>query len=382
MSRVAQKKQRRQARPVKRKSVGRKSGPRKGNPLTVYARMIADPCNSAIAPGLYGTHEGLTARVRNTIQANLASGLTAGYVIWFPDYTGDVTDVGSYNIGDGSLFVWAGATGSTSPAPNADSTPIGGEDEWETKLLSSKTLQAVDDPAAKFLASDLPQDSRTLSACAQLTYTGRMDQSSGELAYITNFPLSALNLGSGSSSAPSVDEMFAYCPNSKRFGTASHDVLFRPDTNSATFKPASTGVIHVNSPGGAGSLSTYVSGAATLQPTAIGFAWRGLQVASGTTSPITLTFTKSLEWRPKPFVGLTHTAPVMYSATSNAPKVLVALDSQRPSWQTKVLSTIQGFAGNLADTAFTGVMNNPQLMADGMRMFARSQQAGRMLALM
>jgi hypothetical protein len=325
--------------------------------------MLADPCGAQLYPGIYGDQEGLMARLRSSEQASLVTALNCGYVIWFPDYHNEATDVGSAVNGPANLFVYSETDPSQIPLDNVTATPMGYEDSWTTKT-TSKSLQGLPDPAAAFLATDMVQDARLLSACLSLTYTGKMQDSSGELCVIENFPVEALiaSIGSagGIQQAPSVNQMFNYSTRNLRFGTDTHEVLSRPGDASHFFKGASDAVldIQVTEP----PFKSFIPDSTRAQaPRAIGFAWRGLTPDIGDTTPLTFTFTKNVEWRPKVISGLTHSDPLVMHPQPLAHKTAGFLDKKAPGWTSRVTNGLASTAGRLANAAFTGVANNPDL---------------------
>jgi len=311
------------------------------------------------------------ARLRGSEQASLVTALTCGYAIWFPDYHNLGKDIGSTVDGPANIFFYSETDSDQAPLPNVTATPQGSEDNWETKT-TSKSLQGYRDPAAEFVASDMVQDARTLSACMSLTYTGKMQDSSGELCFIENFPLEALlaNVG-GNETAPSVDSMFNYATKQLRFGTDKHEVLARPGDASHIFKSVEDALLDIT-PLGPAQRSYVPQATIAHQPRAIGFAWRGLTPSIGDTTPLTFTFTKNVEWRPKTISGLTHTPPTVLHPQPVAHAVAGALDRKHPGWAARVVDGLASGIGKLANAAFTGAMQNPAGLATIGNMFKGS----------
>lgn len=314
------------------------------------------------------------ARVRTTIAPRMASSLTCGYIIWFPDYHNGAQTFasGAFNSGYANVFGWSSTESFNQPSPNVSLFPLGSQNNWTlapTPPTAGRTLQGLVDPACQFLSGTIVQDARTLSACLSLTYTGQMSHASGELAYIEDFPLRAL-LSSPSGTpqrAPSVDEMFNYSTNITRFGTDRYEVLHRPNEGSEHFKDggfgpptapnpaqAPTSVLVIGDASQANSLSSFNDIALAQQPTAIGFAWRGLDPDMGDATQLSINLVKNIEWRAKTISGLTHATAVSYSPSSQMPKALTVLDRKVGGWTTRIGNSTQSMVGAVSQAALTG----------------------------
>ncbi len=266
-----------------------------------YTELIVNPCKAVLVPGLYGTSEGLLARVRSTISKLGAGQDTAGYVLWCPDYC----NVGGTLGGGANLFLWKANASSTQPVNISTGLPgtavvYGGKKASdfadETPLA---TAASGPDPAYQLLQEELVQDVRTLSACMSVTYTGKMLDASGQICTLTNIPLSAILSGGTGAGALSVDDCFRYSNNLTRFSVEGTEVLSRPTQESHHFRDEEDSPIRVGTneegqggeppPPQATSSTTDIGEA--QQPTFIGFAWRGLDAAA--TNPLVFDFTKN-----------------------------------------------------------------------------------------
>lgn len=309
--------------------------------------MVSDPCNSTLVPGLYGDQEGMLARVRQTIFDRGTPTNTCGYVLWAQDYH-CMPNSGAAAVGPANLFTWTSSDPGLVPA-NTTVNPFGSAtDPFQAAMV---TAHAANDPAGQLLQRDIVQSARTLSACLQMTYTGRMADSSGEFCFIEALPASALAGNDTIGGDPvSVNQLFNYSTKYERLGTDTVENICRPDDLGEIFRGPELGVIDVNTPG---TISPSLIEAKIQAPTFFGVAWRGLDTADA--SPLSFILTKNIEWKPAPLSGLAHAPPRQINNTSVAHKTTNALDMYMPNWATRVMSSSSSAAANLAQTAFTGV---------------------------
>ena len=272
--------------------------------------MVADPCGAELVPGIYGSTQGMLGRFKTSIHPGTpAAGLpqTCGFILWCPDFHLD----GSSSPG-GNLFIWRSSGSDLRPLNDAV-FPFGSDGPDTVK-----TTQTLKDPAAAFLATDTVADARVVSACAQLTYTGAMVNSAGEIGYLQNFPAQQLLAGGGGSQVMSVDELFVYANVKKRIGVDTHELIYRlNDGSSDHFRSEDDLLVEV--PGG--TPSTISDSAAALSPYCFGFVWRG----SLTQFDATFDFVKAIEWRAEASSGLTQT-PVRTHGPSQVGTVNRILD--------------------------------------------------------
>lgn len=314
--------------------------------------MIGDPCNSILAPGIYGDQEGLLARVKDTYTNPGTNGQTCGYILWTPDYHSGPTNAGSSNFGPANLFVFSNTSSSYGPL-NTSAVPYG-SDQASTVWGGAATAASLPDPAQDLLESDIVADARTISSCIKMTYTGPMYTSAGQYCVVEGLPLSSLLRASPSAAgaAPSVDDLFRLATRSGRFGTDTREAVSRPHDSAHVFRGEQEAPVDI---GGSGIAPTSLTDLGqNQQPVFYGFAWRGVPSASD--HPIVFDLVKTLEWRPAPVSGLTHAPPRAINPTSMIQKSVAHLDkTYGPGWTDRLASSAIGLAGQLAKSAFTGV---------------------------
>lgn len=313
--------------------------------------MVADPCGSTLVPGVYGTSEGLLSRSKTTYRPSAAAGNTCGYVLWCPDYAnsgtlGTIPDEDPGTATFGNLFLWTSNDPATAPT-----------NVFGLNVLGLQEGSYLPDPAYSFLNSDIVEDGRVLSACLQLTYFGKMLDSSGEIGFISNLPADTLTKG-GSDNSPSVDELMQYVNHKQRFGTDTYENVYRPNELSSNhFRSTEEAMWQSRK-------STDITGnffpttvtrqAEALSPRVFGFVWRGIQADA----PIVLDFTKSYEWRARPGSGLVQT-PMLTEGPSLIPHINRVIDrhEQRTGnliWN-RVKSTVESIGSKISQIALSGV---------------------------
>jgi hypothetical protein len=279
---------------------------------------------------------------------------TSGYLLWSPDYNSDPFNGGA-PAGPANVFFYS-TNASFSPPSNTGTFPFGSDTTPVGGVMN--TSKALDDPAALLLATDLVQDARCISACMNMVYTGKMMDSSGQVAFIEDLPLSALleldPFVSVPKSETSVDALFNWTTRTTRLGTDKVEVKFRPDATSARFRSSEASPIIVDTPGTTGSVVAVP--AQTLQPTFFGIAWRGLDTS---TSPkFSFELTKCLEWRASPISGLTHAPPKAINAGPVVQPAIQFLDRKfGQGWSSGIKESVMSNVGRIAQTAFTGASN-------------------------
>jgi len=316
----------------------------RGNP---YAEMVSDPCNATLLPGMFGTSEGLLARTKSTLHANIDPLASCGYLLWCPDYT----DAPGR---DGCCFLWQGSNPSQQPL-NTQATPFGTSAITGSSMLTS---HSVKDPAGSIINSTIVDDVRCIGACAKMSYFGRMADAAGEIAIINNLPIDQL-LGkapAGSDSVPaSVNDIMSYANHSGRLGIDPIELKYRLDPeHSGTFRSEEDALITI----GQGIASSIGVAATTTDPRVFGFVWRNV---AGDQS-FTFDLTKNIEWRAE--VGSGMTQEVIRSvgptqvATANA-----AVDRGRT--RGKWLNVAKSAASSVAKMAFTGSSGGVQQFLRG-----------------
>ena len=350
-----QRQPRKQKRQPRRRPRRRNRNNRTNNALVPYAAMIADPCNCTLLPGLHGTSEGLLARVKKTLFN--ATDDTCGYVLWIPDYS---CNFGDYNervpptsVKCGNLFIWS--------SKQPDHQPYNFKVDLESKMayggqLSDNFVPATEfssaytstDPAAVLVSGDIVQDSRTLSACIKMKYTGQLYNASGEIAFIQDLPLASILYGATDNEAASVNQLFQQATQTGRFGSDTAEVISRPDETSHVFRTDRSTPIEITD---AENASTRISAEGKSQgPNVFGFAWRGLAIPDGQAANLTFEFIKNIEWRPEPISGLTHATPRVINTIPKTQSAVKYLDDHSSSWSTKLMSGI----GEVSKLALSG----------------------------
>jgi len=177
-----------------------------------------------------------------------------------------------------------------------------------------------------------------------------MQSAAGQVAFLENVPLTNI-LDS------SVDELFRLATHVKRIGVGTHEMKFRPSENSKFFSSFEFANVMTGSQRDVSSpltLGSEGSGVTTVEdvrgPRVFGFAWRGTDNATN----IAFEFIKNVEWRPRTDSGLPTIKPVAIHETSMVHHAERELDRKLgSSWS---LSSLTNSAGQLAETAFTGVL--------------------------
>lgn len=315
-----------------------KTRPRARTGMTLYDRMLYDPCNATLVPGIYGTSEGLLTRVRKTLSNNSPG--SAGYIVWCPDYHGRE-----------SAFAWTTTDSSKRPT-DTQLDPYGGGILWDA---DAKTAAFVQDPAHPLLLTDMVQDGRCLSACLQMTYFGPMFSSGGEVSVIENLPVSAILTGGPNNDPFTVDELFNFAASSHRLGTDTEELVYRTsDVNSSVFYDYKQDLVTNN------GITELTPQASTRGPRLFGFVWRNIPTLGGAFeqkfdhASLTFVMLKNVEWRPQPQVGITQ-VPVSTSARSHVPLIQSKLDRSHPGWTHRFLSSVGSAVSNVARAALTGV---------------------------
>lgn len=301
--------------------------------------MISDPCNAELVPGLYGDSRGLLARLKSTVENT--SDNTAGYCLWVPSFHNDPKEpISGANVA-GNLYVYV------TNAPGTSPVGIGGGSPWAT---GGTITGALADPCSGVLSTSVFMDARTLSACMKMRYFGALENSSGEVGFIDNLPLSVLFgrhvVGGPQTPAIAVDDLFVYSARTQRVGLDTLENVWYNANESTKFHPYDTGIIL------AGTFPDLTQAAMVENPTAFGFCWRGLD--NGVTSTkLTFEFVKNIEWRPDPYLGIS--APAQRTSASNPAKTVVAaLDASAPGWNHKVEEE-KGDTTSLTKAVFSGI---------------------------
>jgi hypothetical protein len=316
--------------------------------VTSLARLLADPCGSPLVAPQYGASSGgYLTKLSSFLEVSAAvAGYSSGYIIWFPDYTGD-----SYSSdANMNLYLFQTGNSATSPLNNA-SNPCG------TGSASSTVGQAIRDPAFEVINGSVVQDARTVSACMKFMYTGRNDSLSGRVGVFNGFSREAFVSGSVGS-PPSPNELFQYASHSTRTPMDQVELRFRPSEGSEYFRTSGgtefqkDTCITLGNPGVI--KSSLGDGTTSGTGTGMGFVWAGLD----TSSTLAFDFLKAIEWRPafsSHIVSPQQTISV--SGGNMVSRALAYLDLHFPGWTHDLIKQGGSAVAQIAAAAFRGPAN-------------------------
>jgi hypothetical protein len=244
---------------------------------------------------------------------------------------------------------------------NTTANPLGiNPTPWRNTSETDATAAVIPDPATFLVASEMVMDARVIGACLELTYTGFMSESSGQIAYIHDLPINTLLTGGGGLTGCSVNELFQWCGgNSRRLGIDTFVSKYRPNEHSGIFREEKDSPITIGL-GGVSATEAAID-ANNVDPRLFGFAWRGIH--AGQPFDFSVDAIKSLEWRSKPVSGLTHAPPVQINMRSMVKPALKALDTAAPHWNSTIKSSISSAAAAVSAAAFTGVATGAKTAA-------------------
>lgn len=328
-----------------------------------YAKMIADPFNSKLVPGIFGTQEGLMARVKATLSNPADTGQTCGFILWAPDYTNAGADTpyeskappADPELTRANLFYYYGADPSTQVI-NTDVIPFGSE----TGSAVTNNVKSMKDPASNLLRSTIVADGRTIASGIRLTYTGALINAGGQYAILSALPMGTLLGGGDNGGTLSVDDLFRYATDTGRIDRVPIEVKGRPDDSSNVFRSdESACMTYYTIPNSTGwefqGPTVYTEEGRANQPQFFGIAWRGLP--ADVANPMVFDIVKSLEWRPDMVSGLTSVTKHAYHNHSQVTAATRVLDGRHKGWATKPahhvgLDEIIHFAGPVAARAY------------------------------
>jgi len=313
-------------------------------------RLISDPCKAPLKEGYFATSEGFLQRFHHsTAHPTTVNNPTSGFLLWCPDRHGVAYDVASGGGAINSLW-FAGADPQANPS-NTATLPLALHAQPDAANGS-----CISDPAAGIVSSfsSLAADYRHLSSCMRLTYTGPLQSTQGEIAFLSNIPSEIVLAGSQPVSDLSVDTLFVRASKTLRLSTDTYENVYRPD------------VVHpaqwVNHSGGGafhgGTIPTIpsfvTSNEANIRPRWFGFAYRGMTPAI--IEALRFDRYKVVEFRPNFASGMPGAVPRGVSEHPNpAARALTLLDRTYPDWASRVLPTAMSVAASVARMAFTGV---------------------------
>lgn len=292
-----------------------------------YAKMVADPCDATLVPGLFSTDEGWMAGRKTRFGSG--TGNAYGYVLWCPKY------VSNTGLSKSAAIFFTSVASSTQPL-NTTANPFGsaagtGDPEGYT----------IDCGASAFVTSAVVADYRTVGACMRVTYTGAMQSAAGLVGYLENIPTHSLI-----DDLPSVDDMMAYAHDVQRLGVDTFEVVWRPDQMDDIFKVESDAPITI----GSGALSVTSSESKRFNPMWSGFVFHSVTAMSD----LSIEFYQNVEWRPNIDQGYVPRHPSTINEPGYFQRVVQYLDENYPDWTRKIISSAVGGASQVARMALTG----------------------------
>lgn len=322
-------------RPTQKKK--RRRVARGDNRVSLLQRSVVDPCNGPLVNGIYGSAEGLMARLKLSYSDTSAGTDTAGMILWVPSYHNGNTV--AFNM------IRFSFVSSSAHCVNTVSTPLG------TGGVAHLYGHALRDPGTNLINSTLVNDARTTAACLTMTYTGKVTESSGQIAWIDNYSTTDfLN------QLPSVDNMFDRATKTARLGLDTYEVVFRPDEATGTDRFRASGVDDPGFVMGVTGVAktTQSNSMGALGPKIIGFAYRGCEV--GIIDRLVYTAIKAVEWRPETASGLTGVPPQDYVLPSTS-NIVAGIDKSAPGWSKRIASGAS-VASRAVTNAWTGLTND------------------------
>jgi hypothetical protein len=262
-------------------------------------------------------------------------------MLWIPSYH----NTNGVPVIDAPFNLWMRVA--TSPAnltTNDVANPLG-----SSATPNAPEGTGIEDPAATFINTGLVLDARTVAACMRLTYTGKVTDSAGQIAWIDNYqPDDLLN------NRPSINDFFNRATKTARLGLDTYEQLFRPDEATGTdrFRRGSqTDPCFIKALPGFGPTGIDQT-VQDLSPKIMGFAWRGCE--PGVIDHLVIDFVKVLEWRTETTSGLTGTTPKALDVPSTS-KILAIADQVSPGWASRISEGFTSAASRLKNLTWATV---------------------------
>lgn len=312
--------------------------PRNANPHDAYIRMVADPCHSTLVPGLYGSSEGLLARLKSSIKVPTGFGTTCGFCLWCPDYTPEGKESLDPGIQQQNCVLWTGTDPSRFPT-NTAATPFA-QNRIDIQDAEDNTGWVLPDPAGPLNASEIVADARVLNSCMQMTYYGSMLESAGEIAFISNIPVTDLLTGGKGENVVSVDNLMAFATSKQRFGVDTLESVYRlnPEASHHFRNEATSPLVSEG-----GVAATSLTDEVRANPSRMfGFVWRNTAPDAG----LSIDLTKSVEWRAEASSGLAQVA-IHSSGPSKVPHINTAIDRVSKQGGKSIWERVSGASGEL-----------------------------------
>ena len=184
-------------------------------------------------------------------------------------------------------------------------------------------------------------------------YTGPLQSTQGEIAYVENIPAEEVLEGTASGSSLTVENLFVRATKTINLAKDTYELVYRPDVAHPAqwVNWAAGGAYAGGTPPSSGSYVT--SNQNAIRPRYFGFAFRG--VTPAIIESFSLDFFKVVEWRPNSGTGIPGRIPRGVSEHPNpAAKALTFLDQHFPGWSAKIVPVGLNLATRAAQLVFTG----------------------------
>lgn len=303
----------------------------------------------------YGSSEnGYLSRFKSSISVTSVN--QAGYVVWFPDFTGGNASSASTINTNGSLFFYNSTSSSVAPT-NTTAEPLG-----MSATLTSTRGSFRADPAHAWVASSACQDARTVSACMQFQFTGAMSTTQGRFGMVEGITREMLLTGT-SGGPPTADELFAVASHVERMPLDVKELKYRPSLQGEFFRTEalnsltsaandSADACYTVGIGGSNKTTLHATGMTSGGVLGLAFVYTGLDPS---TAAFTVTFTKAIEWRPEIGQGMVLNIPrSVGDGTNIAQKTVALLDKHIPNWQSMMRHGAAHLGNALAKTVLGG----------------------------
>jgi len=305
-------------------------------------KLVSNPCMGPISRTIGSG--AITERIRSSITGNGIATSTCGYIAWFPSY---------HNAGVGAspanLVYWESTSSSATPI-NTNAAPFG----TGTGGVNNSGY-SYPDPASTTLGSVFGR-AKTMSACLQLEYTGKLSDISGQVAIIKNLPLRALfsNTTSTIIAPIPVDTLFAFAGERERLQVTGHEVIWRPTDTSSIFRTgggersnASLATDTVWEVGVVGSSTSTLSAVDAENMYGMCIAWKGIPAVQSCLN-INLVKVVDLELYPSGSAIESPVIPPAVNVFNPMQTVTTWLDRFAPQWQSRAVNATVNVAGLLA----------------------------------
>lgn len=250
--------------------------------------MLLDPCGSVVTAGLYGDVQGMATRFDKSDTLDLFVGEASegpfGYYLWFPDYDSSGTASGPM-----SMFSYATNAATIAPTNDLITGPMGASNTGGYSQTA---------PGHPFTTGAVVQDSRCLSACLKMEYTGLLSNCHGQYCTLQVSPEDIMATGNGTP-IMTVSRAFELSNNIQRITPQGMELKWQPAEGSHNFRAGDLNDDALFTAGNVGVPAALLP-TPGANPVGLLIAWRGIT----STLPFSILATKSLEFRIAPDSGL------------------------------------------------------------------------------